>query len=51
MEYPAPLLDIKLVLEESDETTRAAIARRRLPPTIEIVTVPADDGCAPSRGR
>ena len=42
MEYPAPLLDIKLVLEEEDETTRAAIARSALPPTIEVVTVPAD---------
>ena len=42
MEYPAPLLDIKLVLEEDDETTRAAIARSVLPPTIEVVTVPAD---------
>lgn len=40
MEYPAPLLDIKLVLEEEDETTRAAITRCSLPPTIEIVTVP-----------
>ena len=27
MDYPAPLLDIKLVLEADDETTRAAIAR------------------------
>ncbi len=42
MEYPAPLLDIKLVLEEEDETTRAAIARSVLPPTIEVVTVPKD---------
>ena len=42
MEYPAPLLDIKLVLEEEDETTRAAIARSTLPPTIEVVTVPDD---------
>lgn len=42
MDYPAPLLDIKLVLEEDDEITRAAIARADLPPTIEVVTVPAD---------
>jgi cellulose synthase/poly-beta-1,6-N-acetylglucosamine synthase-like glycosyltransferase len=42
MAYPAPLLDIKLVLEEEDETTRAAIMRRSLPPTIEVVTVPRD---------
>lgn len=40
MEYPAPLLDIKLVLEEEDLTTRAAIERCALPSTIEIVTVP-----------
>ncbi len=42
MEYPAPLLDIKLVLEEEDETTRAAIMRQQLPATIEVVTVPRD---------
>ncbi len=42
MEYPPPLLDIKLVLEEADDTTRAAIARCTLPPTIEVLTVPAD---------
>lgn len=41
MEYPAPLLDIKLVLEEEDLTTRAAIDRCPLPPTIDIVTVPS----------
>lgn len=40
MEYPAPLLDIKLVLEEEDTATRTAIERCALPPTIEIVTVP-----------
>lgn len=42
MDYPAALLDIKLVLEEDDEITRAAIALAPLPPTIDIVTVPAD---------
>ncbi len=42
MDYPAPLLDIKLVLEADDAVTRAAIARATLPPTIEVVTVPAD---------
>ena len=42
MDYPAALLDIKLVLEADDEITRAAIDRAALPPTIEVVTVPAD---------
>ena len=42
MDYPAALLDIKLVLEADDEITRAAIDRTALPPTIEVVTVPAD---------
>jgi cellulose synthase/poly-beta-1,6-N-acetylglucosamine synthase-like glycosyltransferase len=40
MEYPAPLLDIKLVLEEGDAATRQAILDQPLPPTIEVVTVP-----------
>jgi glycosyltransferase XagB len=42
MDYPAPLLDIKLVLEEDDETTLAAIARSDLPPNIEPLVVPND---------
>lgn len=42
MDYPAPLLDIKLVLEADDAITRAAIARATLPPTIEVLTVPPD---------
>lgn len=42
MDYPAPLLDIKLVLEEDDAVTRAAISRAELPPTIDVITVPAD---------
>ena len=42
MDYPAALLDIKLVLEADDAITRAAIDRAVLPPTIEVVTVPAD---------
>ncbi len=42
MDYPAPLLDIKLVLEEDDAVTRAAVTASRLPPTIEVVTVPRD---------
>ncbi len=40
MEYPAPLLDIKLVLEADDRATLAAIERAGLPPTVEVVTVP-----------
>ena len=42
MDYPPALLDIKLVLEADDAITRAAIDRAALPPTIEVVTVPAD---------
>ncbi len=42
MDYPPALLDIKLVLEEDDAITRAAIGRADLPPTIEVITVPAD---------
>ncbi|WP_424933622.1 glycosyltransferase [Amaricoccus macauensis] len=42
MDYPAALLDIKLVLEEDDDQTRAAIARADLPPTIEVLVVPND---------
>jgi cellulose synthase/poly-beta-1,6-N-acetylglucosamine synthase-like glycosyltransferase len=40
MEYPAPLLDIKLVLEADDGATHAALVAAGLPPTVEIVTVP-----------
>ena len=46
MDYPAALLDIKLVLEADDAITRAAIDRAALPPTIEVV-----DGAAPTRCR
>ncbi len=42
MDYPAALLDIKLVLEEDDAITRAAIDRADLPSTIEVIAVPAD---------
>jgi glycosyltransferase XagB len=42
MDYPAALLDIKLVLEEDDTVTRAAVGRAVMPPTIDVVTVPAD---------
>lgn len=40
MEYPAPLLDIKLVLEADDLATLVAVERAGLPPTVEVVTVP-----------
>ncbi|WP_290749855.1 glycosyltransferase family 2 protein [Amaricoccus sp.] len=40
MEYPAALLDVKLVLEAGDVDTRAALLAAGLPPTVEIVTVP-----------
>jgi cellulose synthase/poly-beta-1,6-N-acetylglucosamine synthase-like glycosyltransferase len=42
MDYPAALLDIKLVLESDDAITRAAIDRAALPPAIEVISVPAD---------
>ena len=42
MDYPAALLDIKLVLEADDTVTRAAIGRVALPATVEVITVPAD---------
>jgi cellulose synthase/poly-beta-1,6-N-acetylglucosamine synthase-like glycosyltransferase len=42
MDYPAALLDIKLVLEDDDAVTRAALARADLPRTIEVISVPAD---------
>lgn len=40
MDYPEPLLDIKLVLEAHDKATLAAIERAGMPPTVEVVTVP-----------
>lgn len=42
MDYPPALLDIKLVLEEDDAITRAAIDRAVLPVTIEVISVPRD---------
>jgi glycosyltransferase XagB len=42
MDYPAALLDIKLVLEAQDAITRAAIAAASLPRTIEVISVPPD---------
>lgn len=40
MDYPEPLLDIKLVLEAHDKATLSAIERAGMPPTVEVVTVP-----------
>jgi cellulose synthase/poly-beta-1,6-N-acetylglucosamine synthase-like glycosyltransferase len=40
MDYPAPLLDIKLVLEADDLPTIAALQRAGLPPTMELIVVP-----------
>lgn len=40
LDYPIALLDIKLVLEEDDTVTRAALDRMDLPPNMEIVSVP-----------
>lgn len=40
MDYPAPLLDIKLVLEAGDRATLAAVERAGMPPTVEVVIVP-----------
>jgi cellulose synthase/poly-beta-1,6-N-acetylglucosamine synthase-like glycosyltransferase len=42
MDYPAALLDIKLVLEADDAVTRAALLRAELPSTIEVISVPHD---------
>ena len=42
MDYPAALLDIKLVLEADDAITRAALARAALPRSIEVIGVPPD---------
>ena len=40
MDYPAPLLDIKLVLESCDHATLAAVEAAGMPPTVEVVIVP-----------
>lgn len=42
--YPKPLLDVLLVLEEKDTTTRETLARTSLPGWMRIVTVPAGSG-------
>jgi glycosyltransferase involved in cell wall biosynthesis len=40
MEYPAPLLDIKLVLEAHDDATLASVEAAGMPANVEVVTVP-----------
>lgn len=40
LNYPRELLDICLVTEDSDETTRATIARTSLPRWLRVITVP-----------
>lgn len=42
--YPKALLEVLLVLEERDDTTRRALARADLPPWMRIVEVPAHQG-------
>lgn len=41
LDYPPAKLDIRLLIEEGDTSLRAAVARRELPPQIEVVIVPA----------
>lgn len=40
LDYPAAKLDVKLVLEEGDAETRAALARLRPPPFVEVLVAP-----------
>lgn len=42
--YPKALLEVLLVLEEHDDTTRQALARSTLPPWMRIIEVPAHGG-------
>jgi cellulose synthase/poly-beta-1,6-N-acetylglucosamine synthase-like glycosyltransferase len=42
LDYPADKLDVKLLLEEDDSETRAAVAACALPPRFEVLTVPND---------
>ncbi|MEM8688062.1 MAG: glycosyltransferase, partial [Pseudomonadota bacterium] len=44
LDYPAALLDIKLILEEHDRDTLAMVRAHRLPGCFEIIVVPP---CAP----
>ena len=40
IDYPAELLDIKLIVEASDTVTFAALDRAALPPTMRVIAVP-----------
>jgi glycosyltransferase XagB len=40
LDYPRPLLDVKLLLEERDTSTRAAVAAFDLPPWMEALVLP-----------
>ena len=40
IDYPRPLMDVKLLLEERDEATRAAVLAADLPPWIEALVLP-----------
>ncbi|MBB5516269.1 hypothetical protein FHS89_002295 [Rubricella aquisinus] len=40
IEYPAHLLDIKLLIEAHDDVTRAALSRSPLPDNIEVLDIP-----------
>jgi cellulose synthase/poly-beta-1,6-N-acetylglucosamine synthase-like glycosyltransferase len=42
--YPKALLDVVLVLEESDQQTQATLARTDLPPWMRVVEVPETNG-------
>jgi glycosyltransferase XagB len=41
LDYPADRLDIKIILEESDQATRNALCRFRLMKQFEVIVVPA----------
>ena len=40
LEYPRPLLDLVLVLEDCDTATRQALAQTKLPPWMRVIVVP-----------
>ncbi|MBL1436159.1 MAG: glycosyltransferase [Rhodobacteraceae bacterium] len=40
--YPKEMLDVKILLEEKDDITRAALAKINLPHWAQLLTVPAD---------
>lgn len=42
--YPKSLLDVVLVLEECDTTTKETLSRTALPPWISVIAVPAHGG-------